>query len=69
MNNIAHRPRGMMLVEITPVIAGGDPSDAHNKMWVNQQQHFEMVRYWNRVLSEFRDKGRNFAIEAHDSAS
>lgn len=43
------RRRGMELVEITPIIVGGDPCDPENKTWVTRQQHFEMVRYWNRV--------------------
>jgi hypothetical protein len=51
------RPRGMELVEITPIIVGGDPTDPQNKTWVTRQQHFEMVRYWNRVISDHRKKG------------
>jgi hypothetical protein len=54
MNSNNARPRGMMLVEITPVIVGGNPSDPQNKTWVSRQQHFELVRYWNRVISELR---------------
>jgi len=50
------RPQGMELVEITPVIVGGDPSDSQNKIMVTRQQHFEMVRYWNRVISDLRSE-------------
>ena len=46
------RPRGMELVEITPIIVGGDPTDPANKLWLTRQQHFEMVRYWNRAIRE-----------------
>lgn len=48
------RPRGMELVEIKPIILGGDPADPQNKTWVTRQQHFEFVRYWNRTISELR---------------
>jgi hypothetical protein len=44
----------MELVEIKPIILGGDPVDPRNKTWVTRQQHFELVRYWNRVIREFR---------------
>lgn len=44
----------MELVEIKPIILGGDPTDPQNKTWVTRKQHFEMVRYWNRVISELR---------------
>lgn len=53
-NRLNARPRGMELVEIKPIILGGDPTDPQNKTWVTRQQHFEMVRYWNRVISELR---------------
>lgn len=48
------RPRGMQLVEIKPIIVGGDPVDPRNKTWVTRQQHFELVRYWNRIISDLR---------------
>ena len=54
-NRLDARPLGMELVEITPVIVGGDPSDPQNKTMVTRQQHFEMVRYWNRVISDLRN--------------
>lgn len=49
------RPRGMELFEITPVILGGDPVDPKNKAWLTRQQHFEAVRYWNRLIRELRE--------------
>lgn len=57
-NRLNARPRGMELVEIKPVIVGGDPTDPQNKTWVTPQQHFEMVRYWNRVISDHRKQGQ-----------
>jgi hypothetical protein len=48
------RRRGMELVEIKPIILGGDPIDPRNKTWVTRRQHFEFVRYWNRVITELR---------------
>jgi len=50
------RPLGMELFEITPVILGGDPVDPKNKTWLTRQQHFEAVRYWNRVIHELRER-------------
>jgi hypothetical protein len=47
----------MELVEIKPIILGGDPVDPRNKTWVTRQQHFELVRYWNRVITELRQQG------------
>lgn len=52
------RPKGMELFEITPVILGGDPISPENKAWLTRQQHFEVVRYWNRIVSNMR-KERN----------
>ena len=44
-NRLNARPRGMQLVEITPIIVGGDPTDPQNKTRVTRQQHFEIARY------------------------
>lgn len=52
------RPLGMELFEITPVILGGDPVDPNNKTWLTRQQHFEAVRYWNRVIRELRQSSK-----------
>jgi hypothetical protein len=51
-------PRGMQLVEIKPVILGGDPVDPQNKTWVTRQQHFELVRFWNRTIDDLRKQGQ-----------
>jgi len=48
------RPKGMELFEIKPIILGGDPVSPENKVWVTRQQHFEAVRYWNRIIRELR---------------
>ncbi len=53
------RPRGMELVEIKPIIVGGDPIDPQNKTWVTRQQHFELVRFWNRVIGDLRKQGQD----------
>lgn len=53
-NRVIEKPQGMELVEIMPIIVGGDPSDPQNKTMVTRQQHFEMVRYWNRIISDLR---------------
>ena len=57
-NRLNVRPRAMELVEITPVIVGGDPTDPQNKTWITREQHFEMVRYWNRVIGDLREQGQ-----------
>ncbi len=58
-NHLDTRPtRGMELAEIKPIIVGGDPVDPQNKTWVTRQQHFELVRFWNRVISELRKQGQ-----------
>lgn len=59
MNSVSgnqQRPAGMELLEITPVILGGDPVDPKNKTWVTRQQHFEAVRYWNRIIRQLRQE-------------
>ncbi len=48
------RLNGMELFEITPVIFGGDPVSLENKIWLTRQEHFELVRYWNRVIEIHR---------------
>ena len=48
------RQRGMELVEIKPVILGGDPTDPANRAFVTRHQHFELVRYWNRIIADLR---------------
>ncbi len=48
------RSRNMECVEITPVMLGGDPINPDNKAWLTRQQHFEMVRYWNRAIRHHR---------------
>lgn len=55
-----HRPlqREMELVEIKPIIFGGDPVDPENKMWVTREQHIELVRYWNRQTSTIREQSK-----------
>lgn len=44
------RRSGMEIFEIQPIILGGDPVDPENKIWLTRDQHFEIVRYWNRVI-------------------
>lgn len=51
------RMAGMEICEITPVILGGDPVASENKTLLTRQQHFEMVRYWNRIIRDLRKQG------------
>jgi len=48
------KKEGMELIEVTPVILGGDPIDPCNRALVSRAQHFEVVRYWNGVIAEMR---------------
>lgn len=57
-NGVIPRPKGMQLVEVTPVMVGGHPTDPKNKAWLTRQQHFEMVRYWNKIIQNLREQGQ-----------
>jgi hypothetical protein len=48
------RLKGLEIFEVKPVILGGNPNDLKNKVFLNRQQHFEAVRYWNKVIKELR---------------
>jgi len=37
---------------IKPVVLGGDPISEDNIIWVNHQEHIELVAYWNQ---QYRD--------------
>jgi len=45
---------GKEILEITPVILGGSPTDPANKAVVTRQQHIEAARYWNKIISDLR---------------
>ena len=47
-------PSLVELVEITPVILGGSPTDPKNKMWLTRAQHVQYVRFWNTKLAQLR---------------
>ena len=49
------------IVEIKPIILGGEPENSNNKMKVNRSSHIEYVRYWNKVI-----KNSNIATESID---
>ena len=48
--------RGLEVFEIHPVILGG-AMDPANKCMLTREQHFEAVRYWNRVVDNVRKGG------------
>lgn len=50
------RFQGMEIFEITPVILGGSPTDSENKTLLSRQQHFEAVRYWNKIVKGLREE-------------
>lgn len=51
------------IFEVHPVILGGSPSDASNKMVLTREKHIEAVRYWNKVIKELRDGDFNRGIK------
>jgi hypothetical protein len=48
--------RGKEIFEIKPVILGGSPTEFENKVALTRDQHMELVRYWNRVVSDLRNQ-------------
>jgi hypothetical protein len=40
----------MELFEVKPIAVGGDPVGLENKIWLTRQEHFEVVRFWNRAI-------------------
>jgi hypothetical protein len=44
------------IVEITPVVLGGSPIDPKNKSILTREQHFEYVRYWNKIIFDLKKK-------------
>jgi cell wall assembly regulator SMI1 len=53
-SNRPTRAAGMEIFEITPIILGGSPTDPKNKTLVTRQQHFQAVRYWNKMVADLR---------------
>jgi hypothetical protein len=46
---------GHVVTCVKPIILGGHPTDPENRMVVTQQQHFELTRYWNKVIRQLRE--------------
>jgi len=44
----------MELFDVKPVVLGGNPNDPANKVWLTREQHFVAVRYWNKIVRQFR---------------
>lgn len=47
-------PDDREVFEITPLVLGGDPTDASNKVVLTRIEHIEAVRYWNSVIRQLR---------------
>jgi hypothetical protein len=47
---------GKEIFEIKPLILGGSPTDLENKAMLTRDQHMEVVRYWNKVVSDLRNQ-------------
>jgi cell wall assembly regulator SMI1 len=48
------KSRGKEIFEVKPVILGGNPTDTENKVALTRDQHMEVVRYWNKVISDLQ---------------
>jgi len=59
MSNKNARASNCEVIEIKPTIFGGSPSDPNNKTIVTREQHFEYVRYWNKVIADLRRKKKS----------
>jgi hypothetical protein len=46
--------RGMEIFEVHPVILGGNPDDAANKIVLTRAEHIELVTYWNRTVRDLK---------------
>lgn len=42
------------LIELKPIIFGGDPNDTNNKLTVSRKEHIEYVKYWNSIIDNIR---------------
>jgi len=42
------------IFEIQPIIFGGSPTDKRNKIIVDRNKHFELVRFWNKKYRELK---------------
>ena len=58
------RSKGMELFEIKPVAVGGDPVSLENKIWLTRQEHFQVVRFWNRTIEIQRKAAQESAARA-----
>jgi cell wall assembly regulator SMI1 len=48
--------QGKEIFEIKPIILGGSPTDPENKVALTRDQHMEVVRYWNKLVSNLRNQ-------------
>jgi hypothetical protein len=55
----ANRPQGMEIFEIQPIILGGSPTDPANKTFLTRKEHIQAVRYWNKIIKDFRKHKKN----------
>jgi hypothetical protein len=46
------RYKGKIKWYVKPIIFGGDPNPGENLIWIDHQQHPELVRYWNQMYTE-----------------
>lgn len=46
--------RGKEIFEIKPIILGGSPTDAANKILLSRDDHIKAVVYWNKIIADIR---------------
>lgn len=56
MSKQEERPLNGEIIEVKPAIFGGSPTDPQNKVLVTREQHFEYVRYWNKIFRHLKHK-------------
>jgi hypothetical protein len=48
------------IVEVVPVILGGDPVAPENKMLLSRREHVDYVRYWNAAILQIKKQHGNY---------
>lgn len=48
------RLRGKIKWYLKPLVFGGDPSSEQNRIWIDLDQHAQLIRYWNDVYRSAR---------------
>ena len=50
------RRQGKVKWYVKPIVFGGDPQSQENIIWVNHDQHAQLVKYWNGVYRSLKSR-------------